>query len=205
MFLRLALDHWIPPKRLLVWQIRLLTAGHSRHKFVCWLLKQLCQHLNENEIDHPISLKNSLFLAYEFFQTAGHKAQWHIVQPENDWILIDFGSGNTKTVNNYGVAQRRSDGSQSGSDDYRITAWKLQGSNDNSTFTDLHSLIEEGNDFLRKDVTLLTTSLNTQPNYLDNFIITDLSGNTTAYRYYRLWIDNATGYAIVGEMFMEGY
>lgn len=132
-----------------------------------------------------------------------HGLSWDTTN--KDWILIDFGSGNTKTVNNYGVAQRKTNGSQSGSDNYRITAWKLQGSNDNSTFTDLHSLIEEGNDFLRKDVTLLTSTLNTQPNYLDNFVITDLSGNTTAYRYYRLWIDDASGYAIVGEMFMEGY
>ena len=132
---------------------------------------------------------------------------WHgtaFSSTSKDWLLIDFGSGNTKTVKKYGVAQRQTNGSQSGTDNYRATSWKLQGSNDNSTFTDLHSLITEGNDFLRTDVTLSTSSINTQSNYLDNFIIKDLSGNTTAYRYYRLWIDAAASYAIVGEMFMEG-
>lgn len=133
---------------------------------------------------------------------------WHgasFSSTDKDWLLIDFGSGNTKTVTNYGVAQRQRSSGSSASNNYRATSWKLQGSNDNSTFTDLHSLITEGADFLRTDVTLLTSSINTESNYLDNFVIKDLSGNTTAYRYYRLWIDAAVGYAIVGEMFMEGF
>lgn len=80
-----------------------------------------------------------------------------ITGPSTDWIQFDFGLGNTVVINEAKYYQQ--DSSSQGT-------WKWQGSNDGSTFTDLGS-----------SFTLGGTATET---------ITTLSGNTTAYRYYRI-------------------
>lgn len=73
------------------------------------------------------------------------------------WLKFDFGSGNTKVIQEAKWYQSTSDSHGT---------WKWQGSNDNSSWTDIGS-----------SFTLGGATTQTQ---------TSLSGNTTAYRYYKL-------------------
>ena len=79
------------------------------------------------------------------------------------WIKYDFGSGVTKTVNRYTYTARATV--------YNYwAAWILQGSNDNTNWTDLDT--QSGQSFTGGQKKTYTLSVL----------------NITAYRYYRFWI-----------------
>ena len=146
------------------------------------------------------SIQGSPAAAFDNSTDQGHNC-WHgaaFNTSLKDWLMVDFGSGNAKVVTKYGIAERYSGTA-------RVTSWKLQGSNDGSTFTDLQSLIVEGVDVSRKVMGYNGHSLNTQSNYLSYFHSFNLT-STTAYRYIRLWVEDAGGtYPVIGEMYIEGY
>lgn len=131
-----------------------------------------------------------------------HGTNWN--SSSKDWVKVDFGAGNTKTVKSYGLMERTgTSGTTAG--DFRCTSWRLQGSNDDSNWTDLHSTIVEGTDFTRPSRVSETTSVNSLTDYLDYFVTTDLSSNTSAFRYYRVYIQTANSYPVIGEIYMLGY
>ena len=146
------------------------------------------------------SIQGSPAAAFDNSTDQGHNC-WHggaFNSSLKDWLMVDFGSGNAKVITEYGIAERYSG-------EARVTSWKLQGSNDASTFTDLQSLIVEGVDVSRKIMGYNGHSLNTQSNYLSYFHTFNLT-STTSYRYIRLWVEAAGGgYPVIGEMYMEGY
>jgi hypothetical protein len=83
------------------------------------------------------------------------------------WLKVDFGAGNAKTINSYSIRARSSFEGRAPKD------FTLQGSNDDSTWTDLD--VESG-----------IWGYSTYPTlYFSRF---SKGKNTTAYRYYRLYI-----------------
>lgn len=78
------------------------------------------------------------------------------------WLKVDFGVGNTKAIKSYLVAP-------SGDEDNLIKSWELQGSNDNSNWTTLHTVTAE--DWTN-----------------DNEITYQLDIPGGAYRYFRLYV-----------------
>jgi|GEM_PF-1548179 len=85
------------------------------------------------------------------------------------WLKVDLGSGGEKIAGKYSITSRKT-----GDNNGVPTSWKLQGSNDNSNWTDLHTVSGES----WADDGPKTYSFTT---------------NSTSYRYYRLYITATTG------------
>jgi hypothetical protein len=102
-----------------------------------------------------------------------------INQVANSWVKIDMGSSGAFVSNKW---RWRSD-----TNTYNPKRFKLQGSNDNSNWTDLHS------DYASVDYTQIASGAYTEWFYFENY---------TAYRYYRMFIISgySTSYVYVDEI-----
>jgi len=109
---------------------------------------------------------SSGIFAYEAFDHQhGTDDFWRNAGTPPQYVGMDFGSGNSKTVTKYTVRSRND---LSGIDAHP-KSWNFQGSNDNSVWTTLHSRTNEGA-------------------WTPNLLRTYTFSNSNAYRYYRLYI-----------------
>jgi hypothetical protein len=101
----------------------------------------------------------------------------------NEFTTIDLGAGNAQVVKSYAF-NRSSQGSSRA-----IGNWKLQGSDDNSGWTDL--------DYVQNVTWPGNWNGSQNPR---NWATRDVSANTTAYRYYRLLLmAEGAGYVVIPE------
>lgn len=87
------------------------------------------------------------------------------------WVSYDFGSGNSKIITHYMIAPLAATGMGANDPTGAPRDWQFQGSNDNSTWSTLHSITAASPFTSGEQRTYQTT-------------------NTTAYRYYRINITN---------------
>jgi len=109
-----------------------------------------------------------------FNHVVGVTNMWLATQPLPQWITFDFGSGNSKTITKYVLKSRLDRGME-----MQPKSWQLQGSNDNSAWTTLHSL-------------------SNQPVWSNAEVRTYTFSNSNSYRYYRLYITENWGSWMTG-------
>ena len=98
---------------------------------------------------------------------------WYVVWSGGpEWISVDFGAGNERAITRYGLM------GAAFHEGYNARSWTLQGSSDEKTWTDLHTV--EG-------ATLEYVMYGGEP-----FVYFDLS-NSVSYRHYRFWITENNG------------
>jgi hypothetical protein len=89
-----------------------------------------------------------------------------------EWISVDFGTGNEKTITYYGLM------GAAFHEGYRAKDWQLEGSQDESTWEVLHTVTDADLDYVM---------WGGEPFTYYSF------SNTTAYRYYRFWVTDNMG------------
>ena len=98
---------------------------------------------------------------------------WYVVWSGGpEWISVDFGAGNDRIITRYGLM------GAAFHEGYNARSWILQGSSDEKTWADLHTV---------ENATLEYVMYGGEP-----FVYFELS-NAVAYRHYRLWITENNG------------
>lgn len=90
------------------------------------------------------------------------------------WVSYDFGAGNPKIITDYMIRPLAAVGMGASDPSGAPRSWTLQGSNNNTTWTDIHSITNAAPFIAGEERTYNTT-------------------NTTSYRYYRINVTAAQG------------
>ena len=129
---------------------------------------------------------------------------WHSTINDVGWLKIQFSSA--RRITRYKIWRR------AGGFDQRVSEWTLQGSNDNSNWTDIHNAGESGT-----GASQTITWPSNPPDTDDLFDLTDRDSygltftdadftNNTAYTYYRFDVNEiVSNYAVIGEIALYGY
>lgn len=112
---------------------------------------------------------NGAFAGWKIFAQSSNRVSGSWITPDGTntgWVSYDFGAAQTRVITHYALRPVATDGT---TNDFPAAPrnWALQGSNDGSTWTDVHTVSAAPVFFANEERTYTTT-------------------NTTAYRYYRI-------------------